>query len=60
MKKNYLKGLVFSTVVVAPMMLVGTGVASEYLPGDFHQHSLYTDGGAEFMEMMSQNNNYLQ
>jgi len=34
--------------------------AGEYLPGDFHQHSLYTDGSHTFATMMEQNNNYLQ
>lgn len=30
----------------------------EYLPGDFHQHSLYTDGSYPFMEVMRQNDIY--
>jgi hypothetical protein len=29
-----------------------------YLPGDFHQHSLYTDGGRPFFELNRQNYNY--
>lgn len=29
-----------------------------YLPGDFHQHSLYTDGGRPFFELNRQNFNY--
>jgi hypothetical protein len=29
-----------------------------YQPGDFHQHSLYTDGGNTFAHQMSKNNQY--
>ncbi|WP_446008162.1 hypothetical protein [Candidatus Electrothrix sp.] len=59
MKKGYLKTLALATAA-APLMLVSAANAGEYLPGDFHQHSLYTDGGHPFSEMMTQNNNYLQ
>lgn len=34
---------------------VGPAHAGEYLPGDFHQHSLYTDGSYPFQTMMDQN-----
>ena len=60
MKKGVLKKL--ATASVAAMLLAGAGnaTAGEYLPGDFHQHTLYTDGSHTFMEMMEQNSNYLQ
>jgi len=29
--------------------------AGEYLPGDFHQHSLYTDGSSPFQTMLDEN-----
>ena len=45
--------LVFSGVT--PAMAGGA-----YLPGDFHQHTLYTDGSNPFMQVMAESNNYLQ
>lgn len=59
-RKSYLKVLALAATAALPMMFAGAASAGEYLPGDFHQHSLYTDGGHPFMEMMAQNNNYLQ
>jgi len=32
--------------------------AGEYLPGDFHQHTLYTDGSYPFMQVMDENANF--
>jgi len=48
--------------VAASMMLAmgaGSAVAGEYKAGDFHQHSLYTDGSHVFSSMMGQDANYL-
>lgn len=59
-KKNYLKVLALAATVAVPVMIANGASAGEYLAGDFHQHSLYTDGGHPFMEMMAKNNNYLQ
>ena len=36
---------------------MGSGVRF-FLPGDFHQHTLYTDGSFPFQEAMRQNNYY--
>lgn len=41
-----------------PLAAAGSAVAGKYLPGDFHQHSLYTDGSYPFMEVMDENANY--
>lgn len=34
------------------------GTAGAYLPGDFHQHTLYTDGSNPFFEVMRSNADY--
>jgi len=56
------------TVALTAMLSASIGFAAadsanakgkyEYLPGDFHQHSLYTDGGRPFFEIMRQNDVY--
>lgn len=56
MKKIYLKTLALASSMVP--LLTGTVVAGEYQPGDFHQHSLYTDGSYPFMQVMQENANY--
>lgn len=53
----------FKTVVLVATFVVsggmaGQAVAGEYLAGDFHQHSLYTDGSYPFMQVMQENANY--
>jgi hypothetical protein len=51
-------GLLVLVAVLAGL----TGIAAaegEYLAGDFHQHSLYTDGSHPFTTMMAENNNYM-
>jgi hypothetical protein len=60
--------LSIKTVALTAMLsaAIGFGAADsadakgkyEYLPGDFHQHSLYTDGGRPFFELNRQNPNY--
>jgi hypothetical protein len=60
MKKTYLKNFGMCALVAVPMMIGTAAVAGEYQPGDFHQHTLYTDGSHPFMTMMAENNNYLQ
>jgi hypothetical protein len=50
---------VLASVLFAPMILLPQAMlAGEYLPGDFHQHSLYTDGSNRFMDVMAENANY--
>jgi hypothetical protein len=56
-KKRYAKTAVLSTLLV--MAAAGSSLAKgEYVPGDFHQHSLYTDGSYPFMQVMDENANY--
>lgn len=64
MAKRSLKTITLSVVLSAYIACVGIGAANakgeqgEYLPGDFHQHTYYTDGSHIFMEHMAQNANY--
>lgn len=47
----------------AALCIAGANTAmaeGEYLPGDFHQHTTYTDGSHWFTKMMEENNNYLE
>ncbi|MBM9512416.1 hypothetical protein [Desulfogranum marinum] len=37
---------------------MGSVSAGEYLAGDFHQHTLYTDGSYPFMQVMEENASY--
>ncbi len=66
MLKRFIKTIALSTFLTATVGIAGIGVNTasaksiEYLPGDFHQHSYYTDGSHVFMESMAQNNIYLQ
>jgi hypothetical protein len=53
-----LKALALATSAVVSMGLSGGAVAGEYQPGDFHQHSLYTDGSYPFMQVLQENANY--
>ena len=50
----------FLTVtILLSFVLVFTGTSgAQYQPGDFHQHTLYTDGSDPFMEVMMENNKY--
>jgi hypothetical protein len=57
-KRIALAALLSTSIGLAGMNTASAG--GEYLPGDFHQHSLYTDGSHTFSTMMEQNNNYLQ
>jgi hypothetical protein len=53
------------TVALTAMLSVSIGFAAtdsadakkkfDYVPGDFHQHTNYTDGGRPFLEVMRQN-----
>lgn len=59
-----MKTIALSALLSVSMGLAGITPANakgdkfEYLPGDFHQHSLYTDGGRPFFEIMRQNDMY--
>lgn len=67
---NYRKILALTALASAPVAIAGHnghgghnehhghGPAGEYLAGDFHQHSLYTDGSYPFMQVMQENANY--
>lgn len=59
-KKSYARTAVLSTllVVAAAGNSLAHGKKGEYVPGDFHQHSLYTDGSFPFMQVMDENANY--
>ena len=56
------------TVALTAMLSAAIGFAAadsadakkefEYLPGDFHQHTLYTDGSDPFFEVMDSNPYY--
>jgi hypothetical protein len=57
------------TFALTAMLLASIGFAAadsadakkgkfEYLPGDFHQHTYYTDGARPMLEVMRQNFNY--
>ncbi|MDF1551587.1 MAG: hypothetical protein P1P84_00930 [Deferrisomatales bacterium] len=46
-------------LVAAGVLAATAALAGEYLAGDFHQHSLYTDGSNKFNMMMARNNVYL-
>jgi hypothetical protein len=56
-KRVYLKTIALAASCIVPM-LAGAAAAGEYLAGDFHQHSLYTDGSYPFMQVMQENANY--
>ena len=59
MKKSVrLKTLAVSASLLVSMGLAGGAVAGEYKAGDFHQHTLYTDGSFPFMQVMQENANY--
>ena len=57
-----MKKAAMKKIAVAASMFIamgaGSAVAGEYQPGDFHQHSLYTDGSYPFMQVMAENANY--
>lgn len=61
-KKN-LKSVACAAVLSASLAFTGVANAKhakcgEYVPGDFHQHSLYTDGSYPFLQVMDENANY--
>ena len=58
--KKDLKVTTCAAVLSATLLFGGPDAArgGEYLPGDFHQHTLYTDGSNPFMEVMDENANY--
>ena len=61
--KKKCKTVACAAAMSAALLFTGANGAmaeGQYLPGDFHQHTLYTDGSHTFTEMMKQNNNYLQ
>ncbi|SHJ09700.1 hypothetical protein SAMN02745165_01561 [Malonomonas rubra DSM 5091] len=57
-----MKKAAIKKIAVAASMFIAMGAASatagEYQAGDFHQHSLYTDGSYPFMQVMAENANY--
>lgn len=58
-KKCYTRVALCSAI--STMMVVaasGNCVAGEYLSGDFHQHTLYTDGSHPFTDVMAKNDKY--
>jgi hypothetical protein len=57
-KRIYLKKLALASSLLVPLALATGAAAGEYLSGDFHQHSLYTDGSYPFMQVMQENANY--
>jgi hypothetical protein len=59
--KKYSKKRAIISLLSSCLVLTGAGTTfakGEYLPGDFHQHSLYTDGSFPFMQVMGENANY--
>jgi hypothetical protein len=55
------KRIALTAILSTSVGLSGINAANaqgEYLPGDFHQHTLYTDGGNTFAHMMSKNHEY--
>jgi hypothetical protein len=63
-RKKCAKTIALSALLSVSIGLTGINPANAkghefaYLPGDFHQHSLYTDGGRPFFELNRQNPNY--
>jgi len=57
-QKNYWKLLALSAIVSAPTAFACHVPAGKYLAGDFHQHTLYTDGSYPFMQVMDENARY--
>ena len=57
-RRIYLKKLALASSLVVPLALATSAAAGEYLSGDFHQHSLYTDGDYPFMQVMQENANF--
>lgn len=55
---NAIKKCLAVAAATAVMGFSGTALSGEYLPGDFHQHTLYTDGSYPFMQVMEENGNY--
>lgn len=60
--KKCLKAIALTVTLAMPLVLAQNShakkPAGEYLAGDFHQHSLYTDGSVPFMQVMQENANY--
>ncbi len=56
MKKGFItRKLTILTVLVS---ISNVSIAGTYLPGDFHQHTLYTDGSYPFFTVMASNVEY--
>nr|WP_321403395.1 hypothetical protein [uncultured Desulfobacter sp.] len=64
MLKKSFKTLAVTAAAAATIGLAGPSSASpgkyQYLPGDFHQHTYYTDGSHIFAEQQVECNRYLQ
>jgi hypothetical protein len=64
MSKRSLKTIGLTVVLLATIAFVGINAANakgeqgEYLPGDFHQHTYYTDGSHVFADSMDKNDLY--
>lgn len=60
--KKYLKAAALSATLALPLILVQNvwagKPAGQYQAGDFHQHTLYTDGSNPFMTVMDENANF--
>lgn len=57
-RRIYLNKLAQASSLLVPMVLATGAAGGEYLSGDFHQHSLYTDGDYPFMQVMQENANF--
>jgi hypothetical protein len=60
MVKRSIKMVGLAVLLLTSFCFIGADAsnAGEYLPGDFHQHTLYTDGSYPFMQVMDENANY--
>jgi len=64
MAKNFLKKIALTVVLSSTIAFAGINAADakgkkgKYLPGDFHQHTYYTDGARPMLEVMRQNTLY--
>ncbi len=47
--------MTINALLVAPAFAAGEGNSGEWMPGDFHQHTYYTDGSYTFAEVTQSN-----
>ena len=55
---NFSRKIISAVLLVSMVCLPSALLAGEYLPGDFHQHTLYTDGSNKFFDVMDSNVDY--